>query len=210
MGSSILVTMIGRLGDGLMLAASLDDEVAHGRLLEPQARAKQLLRKLNHSSPPRASLETQAFTVHYLLDQDVIYLCICERNTSQNRAFAYLQDVGKHFFPQYQDKIKSAVRPYCFIEFDTFIKGILRSAVSREVSSSIRLDWYRVQLSLGNGETVPRRPPRLGLWNYDADVMNGSSHIIKHLYNGTCHLQLKSIFSKHTSVSMCCLYVFVI
>ena len=26
-------------------------------------------------------------------------------------------------------------------------------------------------LSLGNGETVPRRPPRLGLWNYDADVM---------------------------------------
>ncbi|CAL4067283.1 unnamed protein product, partial [Meganyctiphanes norvegica] len=29
----------------------------------------------------------------------------------------------------------------------------------------------RIQLSLGNGETVPRRPSRLGLWNYDADVM---------------------------------------
>ncbi|CAL4106999.1 unnamed protein product, partial [Meganyctiphanes norvegica] len=52
-------------------------------------------------------------------------------------------------------------------DVDTFIHtrsvqcGNERSAVSREVSPSTRLDGYNVEQSLGNGETVPRRPPRL-------------------------------------------------
>lgn len=52
-----LCTMVGRLGDGLVLAASVEDNTGAARLIEPQAQAKQLLRKLHYSSPARASLD---------------------------------------------------------------------------------------------------------------------------------------------------------
>ncbi|XP_042222345.1 vesicle-trafficking protein SEC22b-A-like, partial [Homarus americanus] len=101
------------------------------RLIEPQARAKQLLKKLHYTSPPRASLDAPPHVLHYLIQLDVIYIAICEKSTSQERAFTFLQQVAQEFFTQYGDRVKQATRPYSFIEFDTTLQKLRRSAGGR-------------------------------------------------------------------------------
>ncbi|KAG7160100.1 Vesicle-trafficking protein SEC22b-like 1 [Homarus americanus] len=118
-----LCTVVGRLGDGLVMAASMDDDTGAARLIEPQARAKQLLKKLHYTSPPRASLDAPPHVLHYLIQLDVIYIAICEKSTSQERAFTFLQQVAQEFFTQYGDRVKQATRPYSFIEFDTTLQN---------------------------------------------------------------------------------------
>lgn len=57
-----------------------------------------------------------------MIEQDVIYIALCEKSTSQERAFSYLQQVANEFWTQYGDKVKQATRPYSFIEFGKKLK----------------------------------------------------------------------------------------
>ncbi|CAK9289732.1 unnamed protein product, partial [Gordionus sp. m RMFG-2023] len=59
----VLLTMIARLSDGLPLAASIEGNEEMGRtLVEYQNQAKQLFKKLNQSSPPKCSLNSNNYT----------------------------------------------------------------------------------------------------------------------------------------------------
>lgn len=123
--------MVGRLGDGLVLAASLEDEAGSTMLLEPQTQAKRLLRTLSYTSPARASLDAPPYLLHYLIELDVIYIAICDAHVSQERAFTYLQQVAQEFSAQYGDRVKEPTRPYSFIEFDTTLQKLRRSGGGR-------------------------------------------------------------------------------
>lgn len=115
--------MIARVGDGLPLAASMQEVEESGRsLTDYQNQAKLLFRKLNHQSPDRCSIESGRMLFHYLIDQGICYLVLCESMFSKKLAFSYLEELSSEFFVQYGNRINSVSRPYAFIEFDTYMQ----------------------------------------------------------------------------------------
>ncbi|KAI1138748.1 snare-like protein [Hypoxylon sp. FL0543] len=116
-------TQIARLGDGLMLCASVDDEQSESALSEVKSQTKIILRRLNRNSEPQASIESGNYAIHYLIAQDVVYICIAERSYPRKLAFTYLSDLSAEFAQSYSPaQLHSpSLRPYAFMEFDTFI-----------------------------------------------------------------------------------------
>ncbi|KAI1458396.1 snare-like protein [Annulohypoxylon moriforme] len=115
-------TQIARLGDGLMLCASVDDEQTESSLSEVKSQTKIILRRLNRNSEPQASIESGNYTLHYLIANDVVYICISERSYPRKLAFTYLSDLSFEFAQSYSAQLTSpSLRPYAFMEFDTFI-----------------------------------------------------------------------------------------
>ncbi|CAJ2508212.1 Uu.00g093980.m01.CDS01 [Anthostomella pinea] len=125
-------TQIARLGDGLMLCASVDDEQVCDTIesspvrperSEVKSQIKLILRRLNRNAEQQASIESGNFTLHYLIANDIVYLCICERSYPRKLAFTYLSDLSTEFANSYSQAQLSSptLRPYAFMEFDTFI-----------------------------------------------------------------------------------------
>ncbi|EKG21102.1 Synaptobrevin [Macrophomina phaseolina MS6] len=116
-------TQIARL-DGLILAASVDDEQSESELVEIKSKVKQLLRRVNRNSEPQASIEGGQYTIHYLIDDALIFLCICDRSYPRKLAFTFLSDIKQEFTTTYpsQQYLAATCRPYAFVEFDTFIQ----------------------------------------------------------------------------------------
>ncbi|EMR72569.1 hypothetical protein MGN70_002186 [Eutypa lata] len=120
-------TQIARLGDGLMLCASVDDEQTETSLAEVKSQIKLILRRLGRNAEPQASIESgSAYTIHYAIagpDSGVVYLCISERSYPRKLAFTYLSDLAAEFAQSYSAaQVHSpGLRPYAFMEFDTFI-----------------------------------------------------------------------------------------
>ncbi|KAJ1329433.1 vesicle transport protein SEC22 [Microdochium nivale] len=116
-------TQIARLNDGLMLCASVDDEQSESTLSEVKSQIKLILRRLNRNAEPQASIESGNYTLHYLIAQDIVYVCISERAYPRKLAFTYLSDLSAEFANSYsQQQLHSPqLRPYAFMEFDTFI-----------------------------------------------------------------------------------------
>ncbi|GAB1217260.1 hypothetical protein ATERTT37_006496 [Aspergillus terreus] len=109
---------------GLMLAASVDDEQAEVELSEIKSQVKMIFRRLNRNAAPQASIESGQFNLHYLIQDDVCFLCICDRSYPRKLAFTYLADIASEFTTTYSSaQIHSPnLRPYAFVEFDTFIQ----------------------------------------------------------------------------------------
>ncbi|KAI1390943.1 snare-like protein [Hypoxylon trugodes] len=116
-------TQIARLGDGLMLCASVDDEQTESSLSEVKSQTKIILRRLNRNAEPQASIESGNYTLHYLINGDAVYICISERSYPRKLAFTYLSDLSAEFSQTYppQQLLAPSLRPYAFMEFDTFI-----------------------------------------------------------------------------------------
>lgn len=116
-------TQIVRL-DGLMLAASVDDEQAENELAQVKSQSKMVFRRLNRNSAPEASIESGQYTLHYLIKDDVCFLCICDKSYPRKLAFTYLADIATEFTTTYSSQQYNSpnLRPYAFVEFDTFIQ----------------------------------------------------------------------------------------
>ncbi|KAI0389893.1 transport protein-like protein sec22 [Xylariaceae sp. FL0594] len=116
-------TQIARLGDGLMLCASVDDEQSESALAQVKSQIKLILRRLNRNSEQQASIESGNYTLHYLIANEIVYVCICERSYPRKLAFTYLSDLSAEFSNSYSPgQLHSpSLRPYAFMEFDTFI-----------------------------------------------------------------------------------------
>jgi vesicle transport protein SEC22 len=146
------MTMIGRVADGLPLAASVHNDMRDesGRSsTEYQNQAKNILRRLTPTSPSKASIETDPYIFHCLIDHDVCYITLCEKTFPRKNAYAYLEDLAQEFIAQYGQKIQLAARPYSFIEFDNYIQKMKKqytdSRTSREAMGRLRTDLRDVQ-----------------------------------------------------------------
>jgi len=76
---------------------------------------QQLFKKMAQSGAPaaRASLESGAFTFHYIIDNDVCYL----KSYPKKLAYQYLEELQREFLSLYGREIEQAKRPYAFIKF---------------------------------------------------------------------------------------------
>ncbi|KAK4506191.1 hypothetical protein PRZ48_004156 [Zasmidium cellare] len=118
----IYTTQIVRL-DGLTLVASVDDQQVQ-ELAELKSQIRTVIKKLTPSSEPRASIESSAHTIHYVLNDNVAYLAITERSYPKKLALTYLEDVRTEFQTSYkrEDYLDPQLRPYAYSEFDRFIE----------------------------------------------------------------------------------------
>lgn len=133
-----LLTMIARVGDGLILSASMqDDEQSERSTLEYQNQAKQLFRKLSYQSPERLSIETGQYFFHYFIDRGVCFLTLCERLFSKKVAYSYLESLGQEFHAQYGSQFEQCTRPYAFVEFDSTIKKLRKSFTDTRVRRNL-------------------------------------------------------------------------
>ena len=60
----------------------------------------------------------------YLIQDDICFLCICDRSYPRKLAFTYLADLATEFTTTYSSAQYQSptLRPYAFVEFDTFIQ----------------------------------------------------------------------------------------
>ncbi|KAJ9314972.1 hypothetical protein DTO271D3_4711 [Paecilomyces variotii] len=131
-------TQIARL-DGLMLAASVDDEQAEAELSEVKSQAKMIFRRMSRNSAPEASIESGIYSLHYLIKDDICFLCICDRSYPRKLAFTYLADLATEFTTTYSPAQYHSpnLRPYAFVEFDTFIQRTKKTYQDSRAASNL-------------------------------------------------------------------------
>lgn len=107
-----------------MLCASVDDQATESSLAEVKSQVKLILRRLDRNSEPQASIESGSqYTLHYLIQQDIVFVCVTDRAYPRKLAFTYLSDLSTEFLTNYpqQQLLSPVLRPYAFMDFDTFI-----------------------------------------------------------------------------------------
>ncbi|MCJ1331291.1 SNAP receptor [Thelotrema lepadinum] len=131
-------TLIARI-DGLMLAASVDDETSEAELSDPKAKAKMIIKKLNRNSEPQASIECAKHTIHYTISDSVCFLAICDKSYPRKLAFTYLSDISTEFTTTYPSPqyLSPQCRPYAFVEFDTFIQRTKKTYQDSRASANL-------------------------------------------------------------------------
>ncbi|CAK8673839.1 unnamed protein product [Clavelina lepadiformis] len=207
----VLMTMIARVGDGLPLAASMQEDEQTGRsLTDYQNQAKLLFRKLNNQSPDRCTIESGKMLFHYFIDKGICYLILSEPSFSKKLAFAYLEELSSEFFVQYGNRVSSVTRPYAFIEFDTYIQKTKKSYMDSRTKRNLTLvsselqDVQRIMVS--NIDDVLQRGVALS----DLDDKASNLASISKKYKQDAHyLNLRSSYAKIAAVVIL-LVVFII
>ncbi|SLM38865.1 protein transport protein sec22 [Lasallia pustulata] len=131
-------TLIARL-DGLMLAASIDDEQSEAELSEPKSNAKMVFRRLDRNSEPQASIECGQYTLHYLIESSICFLTITTSSYPRKLAFTYLSDLATEFTTTYPSASIHApsLRPYAFMPFDTFMQRTKKTYQDSRASQNL-------------------------------------------------------------------------
>ncbi len=73
------------------------------------------------------------FIFSYIIEQDVCFLTLCERNFNKKLAYSFLEDLSQEFYSQYGHKINTATRPYSFIEFGNFTPTLLFTTINLNI-----------------------------------------------------------------------------
>jgi len=78
---------------------------------------------MNENSEEKCSIESGNYYFHYLIQNGVCYMTICERSYPRQFAFSYLEELAKEFSMSYGNEVeKRNLRPYAFVKFDTFMQ----------------------------------------------------------------------------------------
>lgn len=56
----------------------------------------------------------------YLIENEVCYLVLCEKNYSKRAVYNYLEDIAQEFHSSYGKHVNTVTRPYSFIEFSMY------------------------------------------------------------------------------------------
>ncbi|GAB7340841.1 hypothetical protein MBLNU457_7203t1 [Dothideomycetes sp. NU457] len=141
----IYSTQIVRL-DGLMLAASVESQQAEREIGEVKNQQRQLVRRMNNTTEPRAAIETGNYKLHYYRHEDLVFFAITERAFPKELATIYLDDIAQEFLNTHKDTDyrSGSLRPYAFNDFDTFIQRTKKSYENPRASDN--LDKVNAQL----------------------------------------------------------------
>ena len=93
----VKLTMIARVLDGLPLAEGLDTDATLDLEYYKQ-QAKTLFKKLSSGAvpPSRMSYESGEYFMHYVIENGVCYLTLCDRNYPKKLAYSYLEGERIH------------------------------------------------------------------------------------------------------------------
>ena len=166
----VKLTLLARVTDGLPLAEGLDNDSSGQTLDRYKSQAKALFKKLGAGAPPpsRMTIETDsAFLMHYVIDNGVCYLTLCDRTYPKKLAYQYLEELQREFDARHGTSVDAAARPYAFIKFDTFIqrtKKLYSDARTQRNLNKLNDDLHDIQQIMtknindimGQGERLDR------------------------------------------------------
>jgi len=162
---SVLIRIL-RLNDGLILAEAMDSFADQNTQLdEYKVQANQLFRTFSRKSPKRMTIDSGAYYFCYLIENEVVYLALCEKHYPKKLALRFLEELQKEFDIQYGAYIATEKRPYAFIKFDTFIQKTKKvyadtrshknlHKVSEDLSDVHRIMSKNITEILGRGEKI--------------------------------------------------------
>ncbi|PGH09950.1 hypothetical protein AJ79_05566 [Helicocarpus griseus UAMH5409] len=107
-----------------MLVASVNEQQPPPGFSDIQSQIKLITRRLGTNSEKQASIESEKFNIHYLIKDDVVFICATDRSYPRKLAFTYLADVATEFTNTYKPTkyLSSTLRPYAFNDFELFIQ----------------------------------------------------------------------------------------
>ncbi|KOC65984.1 Vesicle-trafficking protein SEC22b-B, partial [Habropoda laboriosa] len=85
---------------------------------------------------------------NYIIENEVCYLVLCERNYSKRLAYSYLEDIAQEFHSIYGKRVNTVTRPYSYIEFNTYIqkaKKVFSDGRSRRNMNALNYQLQDVQ-----------------------------------------------------------------
>jgi vesicle transport protein SEC22 len=116
-----LITFIARATDSMMLVATMDHAF---ELEEYKSHAKKIIKNLKDSSPSKCTIEAGPYLYHYIIENHVCYLVLCEKAYPKRLAFQYMDELCKAFYQEYGQEIVRFSRPYAAVEFDPLMSRI--------------------------------------------------------------------------------------
>lgn len=194
--------MISRVTDSLILLGSIQNEeqtVVDIQTL--QHKAKLLLKKIGPSSPKCCSLEFGPYTFHYFMEDNVCFLCMCDKSFARKTAFSYLEDIKIEFFNQYSNRIATASRPYCFVDFEIYLqkaKKNVNDMKNRRNFSKLNEELQGIhRIMLDNLEDVLKRGEQLSELDEKAAKLKMHSELYR---KQAKHLSWSSSCTKYSVV----------
>jgi len=126
------LTFVARQSDGLILVETWDEMIANRSFQTYKNQAKSILKRL-HSAPQNCSIDSENYTFHYLTDNGVCYMTLCDKNYPKKLAFSFLGEIHRAFEEElkrefgthsvdYRSLIETIEKPYYFIKFDRMIQ----------------------------------------------------------------------------------------
>jgi vesicle transport protein SEC22 len=127
------LTYIARATDGLVLAETWDDMQNRG-LTKFKTQAKKLLKQLGAQGSTRASVESEGYVFHSIIQEGITYLTLTHGSYPKKLAFAFLEDILAEFQEElkrefgsgagvdYRSRVETIERAYSFIKFDRVIQ----------------------------------------------------------------------------------------
>eukprot|EP01066_Platyproteum_vivax_P011260 Platyproteum_vivax@DN5112_c0_g1_i1.p1 len=125
------LTFISRVIDGLVLVETWDEI---GPSMQPfKTQAKLILKKLDRA-PKRMSIDSKVHVFHYIIENGISYMTLCDRTYPKKLAFSFLEELHKLFneeltrefgqVPQgdFRPYVERIEKPYYFIKFDRIIQ----------------------------------------------------------------------------------------
>ena len=109
-----LFTLIGRVGDGLLLCGTQHDNYEQASL---KRQCKQILKSLNNPRHFKVSISADSHYIHYYIDNDICYLTLSEASYPTELAFCYLEDIARTFQYQYGNQVFQYNSSYAAIGF---------------------------------------------------------------------------------------------
>ncbi|KAG7698910.1 hypothetical protein KL930_002302 [Ogataea haglerorum] len=105
------------------MESTLIYRLSDGKYLLSPKKCKLIILKLNpQTSEPRASIDSGSHTLHYLIVDTIIYVCITTSNFPKKLVFSYLAEISTEFSHVYASELsRPDLKPYQFIQFDSFI-----------------------------------------------------------------------------------------
>ncbi|KAI9982958.1 hypothetical protein PInf_006809 [Phytophthora infestans] len=179
-----IITFVARVSDGMLLVASMESiGDANGNLDTYKQQAKQIMKRLDQRAPTKCSIESGAYTFHYLIQEGVCYLTLADRGFPKRLAFLYLVEVHAGFVEElerdsgnnWRDVVTTVARPYAFIKFDKFIQKKRKEYADPSSSQNMhRLNddladihnimRKNIQEVLNRGERVERKFRMISAW----------------------------------------------
>ena len=74
-----------------------------------------------------------------MIQESICFLCICDRSYPRKLAFTYLSDLAQEFTTIYplQQIHSTTLRPYAFVEFDTFIQRTKKTYIDTRATANL-------------------------------------------------------------------------
>lgn len=107
-------------------------------LLDQKKKCKIIVSRITPHSEKQASIESGNDIIHYLVSEDIIYICVTEKSYPRKLAFLYLEEVGREFQSSHgRDALSTSARPFGFSSFDTYLTKTKRIYQDQRARSNL-------------------------------------------------------------------------